>query len=114
MDQRSFLRVLYTVIFYHCGSYEKKKSVITKTAPTPENNHSFLDIMTGSYSSNDMLMLRQNVEINSILRNFGNEIVDHVEWKRHCAITKKMSFNSGIFQTLPRKCPSIQGYIKYH
>ena len=30
---------------------------------------------------------------------FGNEIVDHVAWKRHCAITKKYVFlSSELFQ----------------
>ena len=54
--------------------------------------------MTGTNSSNDRLTLRQNVEINSneyfvATYFFGNEIVDHVVWRRHCAITKKKCIN---------------------
>ena len=41
----------------------KKKSVVTKTKHQPENDNSYLDTMTGINSSNDMLILRQNVEI---------------------------------------------------
>ena len=57
----------------------------------------YLDNMTGTNSSNDRLILRQNVEINSneyflATYFFGNEIVDHVVWKCHCAITKKNGF----------------------
>ena len=53
--------------------------------------------MTGTNSSNGRLVLRQNVEINSneyfsVTYFFGNEIVDHVACKRHCAITKKNVF----------------------
>ena len=78
-------------ILYNYGSYgkKKKKSVVTKLRHLPENDHSYLDTMTGTNSSNDRLILRRNVEINSNWCIFGNEIVDHVEWKRHCAITKK-------------------------
>ena len=71
-----------------------------KTTPPPENN-SYGDIMTGTNFSNDMLILHQNGEINSndyFSRNFRYEIVDHVEWKRHCTINKKMSLSSAIFQ----------------
>ena len=42
---------------------KKKKSVVTKTKHQPENDNSYLDTMTGTNSSNDMLILRQNVEI---------------------------------------------------
>ena len=42
---------------------KKKKSVVTKTKHEPENDNSYLDTMTGTNSSNDMLILRQNVEI---------------------------------------------------
>ena len=65
------LEILQTVIntfgylFYHYGSYEeKKKSVVTKTTP-PVDSYFYLDTMTGTNSSNDRLILRQNVEINS-------------------------------------------------
>ena len=37
---------------------EKKKSVVTKTKHQPENDHFYLDTMTGTNSSNDMLILR--------------------------------------------------------
>ena len=58
--------------------------------------------MKGTNSSNDRLILRQNVEINSNEYVscdvfFGNEIVDHVAWKRHCAITKK---NASVFRVI--------------
>ena len=45
---------------------KKKKSVVTKTTRhLPENDNSYLDSMTGTNSSNDRLILRRNVEINS-------------------------------------------------
>ena len=31
---------------------------------------------------------------------FGNEIVDHVAWKRHCAITKKSVFEFKVISTI--------------
>ena len=31
---------------------------------------------------------------------FGNEIVDHVAWKRHCAITKKYVFQFRVISTI--------------
>ena len=31
---------------------------------------------------------------------FGNEIVDHVAWKRHCAITKKYVFEFRVISTI--------------
>ena len=46
-------------------AHKHKKSVITKTTPPPENTNSYWDIITGTNSSNDMLILRQNVEIYS-------------------------------------------------
>ena len=54
----------YFIIY---GSYEKKKkkSIVTKTMHLPENDNSYLDTMAGTNSSNDRLVLRQNVEINS-------------------------------------------------
>ena len=54
-------------ILYNYGSYgkKKKKSVVTKTTSPTENYHSYLDTMTGTNSSNDRLILRRNVEINS-------------------------------------------------
>ena len=59
--------------------------------------------MTGTNSSNDRLMLSQNME--KIPGNtfhmsyfFGNEIVDHVEWK--CAITKKNVSECSIISTI--------------
>ena len=43
-----------------------KKSFVTKTtSDLPENDNSYLDTMTGTNSSNDRLILRRNVEINS-------------------------------------------------
>ena len=61
--------------------------------------------MKGTNSSNGRLILGQNVEINSneyILRRifFGNEIVDHVAWKRHCAITKKIVSGFRVISTI--------------
>ena len=61
--------------------------------------------MTGTNSSNDRLVLRQNVEIDSneyfsATYFFGNEIVDHVAWKRHCAITKKNVFEFRVIPTI--------------
>ena len=61
--------------------------------------------MTGTNSSNDRLVLRQNVEINSneyfsVTYFFGNEIVDHVAWKCHCAITKKNVFVFRVISTI--------------
>ena len=53
-------------ILYNYGSYGKKKK---KKNPSKCGNKFQL-----------IFFLR---------RIFGNEIVDHVEWKRHCAITKK-------------------------
>ena len=44
---------------------KKKKSVVTKTTPPPEDNDTYWDTMTGTNSSNDRLIFRQNVEINS-------------------------------------------------
>ena len=40
---------------------KKKKS----RATLPENDNSYVDTMTGTNSSNDRLILRRNVEINS-------------------------------------------------
>ena len=37
---------------------KKKKSVVTKTKHQPENDNFYLDTMTGTNSSNDMLILR--------------------------------------------------------
>ena len=31
---------------------------------------------------------------------FGNEIVDHMDWKRHCAITKKNVFEFRVISTI--------------
>ena len=61
--------------------------------------------MTGTNFSNGRLILRQNVEINSheyfnATHFFGNEIVDHVVWKRHCAITKKNVFEFRVISTI--------------
>ena len=74
---------------------KNKKSVVTKLSHQPENYNSYLDTMTGTNSSYDRLILRQNVEINSneyFSRDviFRDEVVDHVAWKRHCTITKKV------------------------
>ena len=45
---------------------KKKKSVVKrKLRHLPENDNSYLDTMTGTNSSNDVLILRRNVEINS-------------------------------------------------
>ena len=76
---------------------KKKNLSQQKLRYLPENDRFYWDTMTGTKSSNDTLILRQNVEINSYdhfsygpaTYFFGNEIVDHVDWKRHCAITKK-------------------------
>ena len=51
---------------HHMKKKKKKKSVVTKTTRhLPENDNSYLDSMTGTNSSNDRLILRRNVEINS-------------------------------------------------
>ena len=44
---------------------KKKKSVVAKTTSPIGNDNSYLDTMTGTNSSNDRLILRRNVEINS-------------------------------------------------
>ena len=84
----------YFIIMAHMKKKKKKILHQQKLRHLPENDNSYLDTMTGSNSSNDRLILHQNVEINSneyflATYFFGNEIVDHVVWKRHCAITKK-------------------------
>ena len=61
--------------------------------------------MTDTNSSNERLILRQNVEINSneyFLATYflGNEIVDHVVWKRHCPIKKKNGFEFRVISTI--------------
>ena len=61
--------------------------------------------MTGTNSSNDRLILCKNVEINSneyflATYFFGNDIVDHVVRKRHCAITKTNVFEFGIISMI--------------
>ena len=53
----------YYIIMAHME--KKKKSVVTKTTSPTGNYHSYLDTMTGTNSSNDRLILRRNVEINS-------------------------------------------------
>ena len=83
---------------------KKKNSVVTKTTSSTNDNF-YLDTMTGTNSSNDRLVLRQNVEINSneyfsATYFFGNEIFDHVAWKRHCAITKKNVFEFRVISTI--------------
>ena len=63
------------------------------------NDNSYWDTMTGTNSLIDRLILRQNVEINSNeyfsynIFFFWNEIIDHVDRIRHCAITKKNVFD---------------------
>ena len=54
---------LYFIIMAHMK--KKKKSVVTKTTSPTGNDNSYLDTMKGTNSSNDRLILRQNVEINS-------------------------------------------------
>ena len=44
---------------------KKKKSGVTKLRHLSENDNSYLDTMTGANSSNDRLILRRNMEINS-------------------------------------------------
>ena len=70
---------------------QKKKSIIMKTMPSPENNNSYWDIIFWWYAYVASKCGNKFQWIFFIWRNFGNDIVDHVEWKRHCAITKKMS-----------------------
>ena len=48
-----------------CMKKKKKKSVVKKLRHLPENDNSYLDTMTGTNSSNDRLILRRNVEMNS-------------------------------------------------
>ena len=64
--------------------------------------------MTVTNSPNDRLILRQNVEINSNeylscgpTKYFsGNEIVDHVDWKRYCTIGKTNVSEFRFFSTI--------------
>ena len=74
-----------------------------KTTPPPEDNYFYLNTMTGTNSSNNRLILRQNMEINFnfLRRIFGNEILEYVEWKRHCAIINKNVLSSEIFHIPP-------------
>ena len=64
------LEILQTAVRYMFGypmahhMKKKKTSVVTKRH-LPENDNSYLDTMTGTNSSNDRLILRRNVEINS-------------------------------------------------
>ena len=53
----------YFIIMAHM----KKKKICRKKklSHLPENDNSYLDTMTGTNSSNDRLILRRNVEINS-------------------------------------------------
>ena len=44
---------------------KKKNSAVMKTTPPPEYNNSYWNTMTGTNSSNDRLILHQDVEINS-------------------------------------------------
>ena len=44
---------------------KKKNQSQQKLRHLPENDNSYLDTMTGTNSSDDRLILRQNVEINS-------------------------------------------------
>ena len=44
---------------------KKKNQAQQKLCHLPENDNSYLDTMTGTNSSNDRLILRRNVEINS-------------------------------------------------
>ena len=81
--------------------WKRKKQKICRN----KNENSHLDTLTGTNSSNDRLILRQNVETNSkeyflATYFFGNEIVDHVIWKRHCAITKKNVFEFRVISTI--------------
>ena len=85
-------------------AHTHKKIHHNENYTTPENNNSYCDIMTGSNFSNDTYAYVVSKCGNKlqwiffVQRNFGNEIVNHVDWKRHCAIIKKMSLSSGIFQ----------------
>ena len=44
---------------------KKKKKIRRKLRYLPENDNSYLDTITGTNSSNDRLILRRNVEMNS-------------------------------------------------
>ena len=54
----------YYIIMAHMENKKKNPSQ-QKLRHLPENDHSYLDTMTGTNSSNDRLILRRNVEINS-------------------------------------------------
>ena len=41
---------------------KKKNPSLQKLSHQPENDNSYLDTMTGTNSSNDMVILRQNVK----------------------------------------------------
>ena len=71
--------------YWYLWKKKKKIRLNKKLCHLPENVIFYLDTMTGTNSSNDRLVLRQNVEINSneyfsATYFFGNEIVDHVAW----------------------------------
>ena len=54
----------YFIIMARMGKKKKKKIRRNKKlSHQPENDNSYLDTMTGTNSSNDMVILRQNVEI---------------------------------------------------
>ena len=55
----------YYIIMAHMEKKKKKIRRNKKLRHLPENDHSYLDTMTGTNSSNDRLILRRNVEINS-------------------------------------------------
>ena len=72
----------------------KKNPLWQKLRCLPENDYSYLDTMKGTNSPNDRLTIASKCgnEFQCMFLAtyfFGNEIVDHVAWKRHCAITKK-------------------------
>ena len=58
-----FINILALRLVCNKKKKKKKKSVQTKTKHQPEKDNSYLDTMTGTNSSNNMLILRQNVEI---------------------------------------------------
>ena len=62
----------------------KKKKILNlsqqKLRHLPENDNSYLDTMTGTNSSNDRLILRQNVEINP--NEYFSSDIFFREWNR--------------------------------
>ena len=80
----------------------EKNFIITKTT-SPPGKHSYWDTMTGSNSSNDRLILHQNVEINSY--EYSSYDIFLGEWNRQ---PRGMETPLCNYQ---EKCLWVQGYF---